>query len=136
MFVLGKGACIAAAQEGALKLKEVAYLHAEGLSSSALKHGPLALITDGVPVVLLDVGTAHRDKNDTCAHEVLARGARLVRVTDRADTEPSDLSIPANRVFGALIANVELQLLSYFAALARGHNPDFPRNLAKCVTVD
>jgi glucosamine--fructose-6-phosphate aminotransferase (isomerizing) len=136
MFIMGKGGCSAIAAEGALKLKEVAYLHAEGLSSSALKHGPLALITSRSSTIVLDIGDDYRDNNCKCYNEICARDAIPVRITDNTIFTDIDIHIDLNRTFGGLIAAVVLQLLSYSMALTRGHNPDYPRNLAKCVTVD
>jgi glutamine---fructose-6-phosphate transaminase (isomerizing) len=141
MFLLGKGQEEAIAKEGALKLKEVAYIHAEGYSSSALKHGPFALITPGLPIVLLDVNEIHRDKIQNAYQEVMAREAYVLRISDnhRDKTESrlsSILLVDKNPTFGGILANVCVQLLSYYIAVEKGYNPDFPRNLAKVVTVE
>ena len=140
LFVLGKGPMHAIAMEGALKLKEVAYLHAEGYSISALKHGALALITKDVPVIIFDTGTEFREKTQNCLRELSARGAKIIRVTDieRECVESEEdicIYVEHNSTFGGLLVNCTVQLLSYFVALNKGHDPDFPRNLAKCVTV-
>jgi glucosamine--fructose-6-phosphate aminotransferase (isomerizing) len=134
MFILGKDQEEAIAKEGALKMKEIPYVHAEGYSSSALKHGPFALITKGLPIVLLDVNETYRDKTRNAYQEVLAREAMVVCIGD--GSTDVDLTIDKNGTFGGILANVYLQMMSYFLALNRGVNPDFPRNLAKVVTVE
>ena len=152
MFLLGKGAEEAVAKEGALKVKEVAYIHAEGYSTSSLKHGPFALLVQDVPVILLDVGQVHRDKTRNAYQEVAARDARILCITDDLEvendhygsgpgskTEPSSglrLILPNNTTFSGIVANVYVQMLSYELAVHMGHNPDCPRNLAKVVTVE
>ncbi len=133
VFLLGKGKEEAIAKEGALKLKEIGYLHAEGFSSSALKHGPFALIVKDVPIILLDIGPENRDKNQNAKNEVLAREAAVILISDQ---EECDFMVDKNSTFGGVLANVYLQLISYQLALKKGHNPDFPRNLAKVVTVE
>ena len=133
LFVLGKGKEEAVAKEGALKIKEVTYIHAEGYSSSALKHGPFGLLERGLPVILLDINDEYREKNENVYQEVVAREAYVIRISDK---ENSDLCIDKNSTYGGVIANIYLQLLSYFCAIHKGYNPDFPRNLAKVVTVE
>lgn len=133
MFLLGKGQNEAIAKEGALKLKEVAYIHAEGYSSSALKHGPFALITPGLPIVLIDVNDEYRDKIQNTFQEVSAREAMVLRISNHYD---GNFIIDNNATFGGILVNVYLQLLSYFLAIHQDYNPDFPRNLAKVVTVE
>jgi len=132
MFLLGKGKEEAIAKEGALKIKEVAYIHAEGYSSSALKHGPFALIEDKTPIIIFDVDDEHRDKNRNAYEEIKARNAYVVRISDIE----GELVIERNKTFGGLLANVYVQLISYYVALEKGNNPDYPRNLAKVVTVE
>lgn len=126
LFVLGKGPSEAVAKEGALKIKEVTYIHAEGYSSSALKHGPFGLLEPGLPVILLDVHLEYRDKMDNVKQEVSARGAYVIHITD----------IPQNITFGSLLANLYLQIMSYYISVKKGFDPDYPRNLAKVVTVE
>jgi len=131
-FLLGKGKEEAIAKEGALKMKEVTYIHAEGYSSSSLKHGPFALIEDELPIILLDINDENRDKNRNTYQEIKARNAFVLRITDLE----GELLIEKNKTFGGLIANVYIQLLSYYLSIEKGFNPDFPRNLAKVVTVE
>lgn len=145
-FVLGKGNTAAVAFEGSLKIKEVCYVHAEGYSTSALKHGPFALIERGTPIILLDVDEEHRDKTQNAYQEIASRDAFVITLTDHPVPmyeESCDhgnnnciIHLDSNSTFGGLLANVFLQLLSYHWAVQRGNNPDFPRNLAKVVTVE
>lgn len=140
MFLLGKGLAESVAREGALKIKELGYVHAEGYPGGALKHGPFALIEEGTPVVMfiLDDQEAHRMR--TAAQEVRARGARTIIITDHPrlaeGIADETITIPSSGNMTALLANVPMQLLAYELALQRGTNPDRPRNLAKAVTVD
>jgi glucosamine--fructose-6-phosphate aminotransferase (isomerizing) len=134
LFVLGKGLSEAVAKEGALKIKEVTYIHAEGYSSSALKHGPFGLLEEGLPVILLDVHEEYRDKVENVFQEVRARNAYVIRISDKELA--ANMYVPKNTTFGSLLANVHLQMISYYCAVAKGYHPDFPRNLAKVVTVE
>ena len=142
MFLLGKGSEEAIAKEGALKLKEVAYVHAEGYSSSALKHGPFALICENTPIILVDVDEQYRAKNQNAMHEVAARGAYVVHIRDYIDQEyqpgskQTGLYVQPNSTFSGVLANVYIQIMSYYLAVEQGIHPDFPRNLAKVVTVE
>lgn len=137
MFILGKGSNEAIAKEGALKIKEVSYIHAEGYSSSALKHGPFALIENNLPILLLDIDDIYRDKMVNIYQEVKARNALVITITnDFVLDREHVLKIEKNKTFGGLLANVYIQLIAYYLALDRDYNPDFPRNLAKVVTVE
>jgi len=131
-FILGKGKEEAIAKEGALKMKEVTYIHTEGYSSSALKHGPFALIENELPIILLDINDENRDKNKNTYQEIKARNAFVLRISDKE----GELIIDHNKTFGGLLANIYIQLLSYYLSVKKGYNPDFPRNLAKVVTVE
>lgn len=132
VFVLGKRQSYAIALESCLKIKEVSYIHAEGYNSSALKHGPFALIYPRLPVILLDIDETHKSINHNTLQELSARDALVIRITS---DETGDLRVPNNKTFAGLLANVQVQLLSYYIAIELGHNPDFPKNLAKVVTV-
>ena len=146
MFVLGKGYGEPIALEGALKIKEMCYIHAEGYSGGALKHGPFALIEGAegkngqTPVICLILDDEHSSHMRTCAEEVKARGARVFVITDNPklaqgiDNDP--IVIPNDGPLTALIAVLPLQLIAYELAILRGINPDVPRNLAKAVTTD
>ena len=141
MFVIAKGDHYPVALEAALKLKEVAYIHAEGVPAGELKHGPFALLQEDTPVLALVADDKHRARMITTMREIAARGAPIVTVTDRRDAEIDACSryvieLPAARgIFSTVIFTVATQLLSYYAAKARGCPIDRPRNLAKSVTV-
>lgn len=132
-FILGKGKNEAIAKEGALKIKEIAYIHAEGFSSSSLKHGPFALIEENLPILILDVDDENREKNRNAYQEIMARNAFIMRISD---TNEGELKIDKNVTFGGVIANIYIQLMSYTLSVQKGYNPDFPKNLAKVVTVE
>jgi len=132
LFLLGKGSEEGIAREGALKLKEVAYLHAEGYSSSALKHGPFALIVPGTPIVIFDIGEENRAKTGNAINEVTARGADVISIGDHIGCHIEIIG----GTFGGVVANIAVQMMAYEMAILRGLNPDFPRNLAKVVTVE
>jgi len=152
MFVLGKGYAEPVAHEGALKIKEITYLHAEGYSGGALKHGPFALIEDdkignegtktfgATPIILFILDDEHCNHMRTCAEEVRARGAYTIVVTDCPeickDVGDDVIVIPNNGPMTALLGCIPLQMIAYELAVLRGINPDVPRNLAKAVTVD
>jgi glucosamine--fructose-6-phosphate aminotransferase (isomerizing) len=134
LFLLGKGNDEAIAKEGSLKLKEVTYIHAEGYSSSSLKHGPFGLIEQGMPIIILDTRDEFREKSNSVYQEVVARGATAIKISNFK--EEKNLFVEDNKTFAGLLANINIQLLSYSCAIEKGLNPDFPRNLAKVVTVD
>jgi glucosamine--fructose-6-phosphate aminotransferase (isomerizing) len=134
LFLLGKGKEEAIAKEGALKIKEIARIHAEGYSTSALKHGPFGLLEPEMPVIILDIGEEHRDKTSNAIQEVKARDARIFHLCDKP--EESFCKLDSNGTFGGLLANIGIQLLAYYCACHKGISPDYPRNLAKVVTVE
>jgi len=139
---LGRGYNYPIALEGALKLKEISYLHAEGLPAAEMKHGPIALIHEGMPVVFIAPRCGTHDKIIGNIEEVRARGGKIIAVAsegDRAIAQCADhvISIPDCPVpMQPLLTVVPLQLLAYHVAVARGCNVDKPRNLAKSVTVE
>jgi glucosamine--fructose-6-phosphate aminotransferase (isomerizing) len=123
--------------EGALKLKELSYIHAEGMPASELKHGTLALIENGTPVVVINpAGDTHSDTLSN-AEELKARGAVIIGVSDvNSEAYTHFVKIPTARAkFLPILEVIPLQLLAYYAALERRNDPDYPRNLAKSVTV-
>ena len=136
-YFVGRGYQSPVALEGALKLKELSYIHAEGMAASELKHGTLALIEKGTPVVVINPsGETHSDSLSS-AEELKARGAEVIGISDREDEVYAHF-IRVPRVqpkFMPIVEVVPLQLLAYHAALARKNDPDYPRNLAKSVTV-
>jgi glutamine---fructose-6-phosphate transaminase (isomerizing) len=137
MFVLGKGAGEAIAKEGALKIKEISYVHAEGYSGSSLKHGPFALLCKDFPVILIAPKNKYYSKMNNAYQEILSREANIIFITDDIECKyPNCILIPENKVFGDLLSVIPLQLLAYYLSLEKGYNPDFPRNLAKSVVVE
>lgn len=140
MFV-GRGANVAVASEGALKLKEIAYLPAEGLSGAAMKHGPLALIEPGSPVWALIPPDETRERMLGNVRELKARGAFVIAIADAKDEETRSLvdhvipMPPHHPAISPILNAVPLQLYAYYVALANGFNIDKPRNLAKSLTV-
>jgi glucosamine--fructose-6-phosphate aminotransferase (isomerizing) len=142
VYFIGRGLDYAIAMEGSLKLKEISYLHSEAMPAGELKHGTLALITDGVPVVVMLTQTAVYDKVISAVQEVKARGGRIIAVAYDSDTEIDAhadivLRIPdMEDLLAPVAAVVPLQLLAYHVARLRGHDIDQPRNLAKSVTVE
>jgi glucosamine--fructose-6-phosphate aminotransferase (isomerizing) len=139
---LGRGIGVPIAMEGALKLKEISYIHAEAYPAGEMKHGPIALITDEVPVVVVATKGHTYDKVVSNIQEVRARGANVIVVATEGDTEIRQhaehvLPVPAtSEAMSAIPASVPMQLLAYYIAKKRGCNVDQPRNLAKSVTVE
>ena len=138
LFILGKGKGFHVAQEGALKIKELSYLHAEAYPSGSLKHGPLALITDGTPVILIRQGTSEiLESIDIAAEEIKARGGYVSAITSQnSKIYDQQILVPHDITLGPILANIPLQYIAYSLSNKLGYNPDYPRNLAKCVTVE
>ena len=140
MLFLGRHVGYPTALEGALKLKELAYMHAEGFAGGELKHGPIALIDQGTPVVAImpAAGTVLAEKMASNIQEVKARGARVIAIADeKLDIAEHTILIPKSHEFlQSVLAVVPLQVISYEMAVARGNDVDQPRNLAKSVTVE
>lgn len=136
-FILGKGSAAYIASEGALKIKEIGYIHAEGYPGGSLKHGPFALIEPGTPIIVILLKDADQSYMESTIHEIKSRGAYTIVITNIEDYEGSDIviSIPECGLLSSLLAVVPLQLIAYQLAIIKGINPDVPRNLAKCVTV-
>ncbi len=141
-FFLARGVNVPTAKEGALKLKEISYSHAEAFPAGESKHGPIALIDPGFPVIFIVPPDKTRDKILGNIMEMKARGAKIISVIDENDKTVEKLSdavfkIPAGTldIFTPITYTIPLQLFAYFGAIRRGHDPDQPRNLAKSVTV-
>lgn len=135
-YFLGRGILYPIALEGALKLKEMRYIHAEGYAAGELKHGPIALIDVGVPVVVLSSNDELNEKTQSNAAEVAARGARLIEVgCVVAASDRLTLPEAPNAIMLFLYA-MTVKMVSYFAALAKGTDVDQPKSLAKSVTVE
>jgi glucosamine--fructose-6-phosphate aminotransferase (isomerizing) len=140
---LGRGFSYPIALEGALKLKELAYVHAEGYPAGEMKHGPLALIEDGMPVVVLAPRDNYYKKTISNMQEVIARGAKVLLITNKSKDEVLSENIwetilveSANDDLLPFLLTIPLQKLAYYSALKKGYDIDKPRNLAKSVTVE
>ena len=139
---LGRGYNFPVALEGALKLKEISYIHAEGYPAAEMKHGPIALIDELMPVVVIAPKQGHYDKVVSNIQEIKSRSGKIIAVVTKGDTQVRDLAdyvieIPETTdALSPLITTIPLQLLSYHIAVMRGCNVDQPRNLAKSVTVE
>jgi glucosamine--fructose-6-phosphate aminotransferase (isomerizing) len=142
---LGRGLQFPLALEGALKLKEISYIHAEGYAAGEMKHGPIALIDEQMPVVALATHDHVFEKMQGNIQEAKARGGSIIAITTKGDTTLKELlddgdsliEVPStNRLLMPVVISLPLQLLSYYIAVRRGCDVDQPRNLAKSVTVE
>ena len=139
---LGRGYNFPAALEGALKLKEISYIHAEGYPAAEMKHGPIALIDENMPIVIIAPKIGHYDKIVSNVQEIKARKGKVIAIINKGDTQVAAMAdyiieIPeTSECFSPILASIPLQLLSYYIAVERGANVDQPRNLAKSVTVE
>ena len=139
---LGRGYNYPVALEGALKIKEISYIHAEGMPAAEMKHGPIALIHDGMPCVFVAPRGSQHEKVIGNMQEVRARGGRIIAIATDGDEEIAAnadeiVRVPhCPEVFSPIVTTVALQLMAYHAAVLRGHDVDKPRNLAKSVTVE
>lgn len=139
---LGRGYNFPVALEGALKLKEISYIHAEGYPAAEMKHGPIALIDESMPVIVIAPKQGHYDKVVSNIQEIKSRSGRIIAIVTKGDTQVRDLAdyvieIPETTdALSPLITTIPLQLLSYHIAVMRDCNVDQPRNLAKSVTVE
>lgn len=140
IFILGKEKGEALSKEASLKIKEISYIHAEGYSSSGLKHGPFALLDKNMPVILLLLRNKFYSKNYSCYEEIISRESPVL-IINNYDIETCDdyeyvISIPYNEIYNELLAIIPLQIIAYKLSIKHNINPDKPRNLAKCVTTD
>jgi glucosamine--fructose-6-phosphate aminotransferase (isomerizing) len=139
---LGRGYNFPVALEGALKLKEISYIHAEGYPAAEMKHGPIALIDEKMPVIVIAPKQGHYDKIVSNIQEIKSRSGKIIAIVTKGDTQVKELAdyvieIPeTSDALSPLITTIPLQLLSYHIAVLRGCNVDQPRNLAKSVTVE
>lgn len=139
---LGRGVNFPVALEGALKLKEISYIHAEGYPAAEMKHGPIALIDENMPVIVVAPQQQHYEKIVSNIQEIKARSGKIIAVVTKGDKQVCEMAdhvieIPDSvEAFTSILATIPLQLLSYHIALMRGANVDQPRNLAKAVTVE
>jgi glucosamine--fructose-6-phosphate aminotransferase (isomerizing) len=137
IYIMGRSIHYPIALEGALKIKELAYVHAEGIAAGELKHGPLALIDKNSVVIIINPKDATFEDNIASAHEIRARGALIIGISD----EPDDsydmfIKIPTlGAIHYPFLEVIPLQILAYYLAIRKNVDPDYPRNLAKSVTV-
>jgi glucosamine--fructose-6-phosphate aminotransferase (isomerizing) len=143
VLYLGRGTSYPIALEGALKLKEISYIHAEGYAAGEMKHGPIALIDETVPVIVIAPSDELFEKTASNVQEVVARGGRVVFFGDAAgisglgDIAATCIALPAVDPFVApILYCIPVQLLAYHVAVLKGTDVDQPRNLAKSVTVE
>ncbi len=144
VLYLGRGVSFPLALEGALKLKEISYIHAEGYAAGEMKHGPIALIDENVPIIVIAPHDALFEKTISNMQEVMARGGKVVLISDarrhharRRVRCGHTIKVPeADPFITPLLYAVPVQLLAYHAAVAKGTDVDQPRNLAKSVTVE
>lgn len=143
-FILGKGWCDSIAKEGALKIKEIGYIHAEGFSAVALKHGPFSLLQKNTPVIFLNPDDEHHARVKNAMEEVYSRNTPIILITDAIGADSASeynkshntIIVPKNQIFKGILHVIPLQLIAYYLAIHKNINPDMPRNLAKCITVD
>ncbi|WP_369060598.1 glutamine--fructose-6-phosphate transaminase (isomerizing) [Caulobacter sp. 73W] len=143
VLYLGRGPMSALALEGALKLKEISYIHAEGYAAGELKHGPIALVDDKTPIIILAPFDSYFEKSASNMSEVMARGGQVVFITDPegAKHAPAGARVvmtapPCDPLIAPLVMSAPIQLLAYHVAVQKGADVDQPRNLAKSVTVE
>jgi glucosamine--fructose-6-phosphate aminotransferase (isomerizing) len=143
VLYLGRGPNFPLAMEGALKLKEISYVHAEGYAAGEMKHGPIALIDEKVPVIVIAPHDATFEKTVSNMQETMARGGKVVLISDKRGISGAGqeawatIAVPeADPFITPLLYAVPVQLLAYYAAVAKGTDVDQPRNLAKSVTVE
>ena len=138
-FFVGRGHQYPVALEGALKMKEITYKHAEGFAAGELKHGPLALVTDDTPIIAVLTEGAHPDETLNSVKEAESRGAPVIGCHSDGHGEKfidAAFEVPALGEMEPLVANVYMQLFAYHVANSKGRGIDKPRNLAKSVTVE
>jgi len=138
-FILGQGIMHSVAIEGSLKIKEIGYVHAEGYGGKALRHGPYALIENGTPIILLHPKDENAALMDSTIQEVISRDACVIIITDsqghKIPNAKFTVLVPENNIYKGILHNIPLQFIAYHIAIIKGHNPDMPRNLSKCVSV-
>ena len=146
VIFLGRGILYPLALEGALKLKEISYIHAEGFAAGEMKHGPIALIEDNVPVIMFLVSDGNEDKAISNLQEAYSRGAKIILIADKKcidkatfahfTVEIAEFENEFKSLLSPLLMSIPAQLLAYHVAKERGTDVDQPRNLAKSVTVE
>ena len=140
---LGRGTSYPIAMEGALKLKEISYIHAEGYAAGEMKHGPIALVDDKMPVIVIAPSDSLLEKTLSNVEQVMSRGGRLILLSDENGIKHLNASnaeifqLPnVNSFVTPILYTIPIQLLAYYVAILKGTDIDQPRNLAKSVTVE
>ena len=137
-FILGKGSLFSVAQEGALKTKEIGYIHSEAYEGNALRHGPYALLEEGTPVIFLNPHDEHFAAMNNTMEEIKSRSAVAITISSSdkvSDKNDYVIKVPDNYAFKGILHNIPMQLIAYHLGIKKGINVDRPRNLAKSVTV-
>lgn len=138
LFVLGKGSMISVAAEGALKTKEIGYIHTESFGGQSLRHGPYAIIENNTPIIFLSPNDHNFSLMNNTVEEVKSRDAYPIVISDAIEISrhaKHKIIVPTNQIYKGIIHNIPMQLIAYYMALLKGHNPDMPKNLSKCVSV-
>jgi glucosamine--fructose-6-phosphate aminotransferase (isomerizing) len=139
---LGRGYNFPVALEGALKLKEISYIHAEGYPAAEMKHGPIALVDENLPVVFIATKDSYHEKVISNMQEIKARKGKVIAVINEGDEQSAALAddviviSEADEIVAPMLSTIPLQLLAYYVGVAKGLDVDKPRNLAKSVTVE
>jgi glucosamine--fructose-6-phosphate aminotransferase (isomerizing) len=138
LFVLGKGSMISVASEGALKTKEIGYIHSEAYGGNALRHGPYAVIENGTPIIFLNPNDQNFALMNNTVEEVKSRDAYPIVISDSQEISRHAMRkiiVPFNGIYKGILHNIPMQLIAYYMAIGKEHNPDMPKNLSKCVSV-
>ena len=143
VLYIGRGTSYPVALEGALKLKEISYIHAEGYPAGEIKHGPIALVEKGVPVIVIAPSDQLIDKTISNVEELLSRGAKIIFISDKKGIKKinnkkiTTICLPeTHEIISPILYSVPVQLIAYHTAVLKGTDVDQPRNLAKSVTVE
>lgn len=138
IYILGKGSMVSVASEGSLKIKEIGYIHSESYSGNALRHGPYAVIENGTPIIFLNPFDQNFVSMNIIVDEVKSRDAYPIVISDTSDVSrhaTHRVIVSKNRIYQGILHNIPMQLVAYHLAVIKGHNPDMPKNLSKCVSV-
>lgn len=138
LYILGKGTMLSVASEGSLKTKEIGYIHSESYGGNALRHGPYAVINNGTPIIFLNPDDENNTAMNNTVEEVKSRNAFAITISDTEDISRHsnyNIVVPKNQIYKGILHNIPLQLIAYYMALNKGHDPDKPKNLSKCVSV-
>lgn len=138
LFILGKGNMVPVAEEGSLKTKEIGYIHSEAYGGNSLRHGSYAIIEKGTPIIFLNPNDSNFNLMNNIIEEVKSRDAFPIIISDTPYVSRHvvhKIIVPENNIYKGILHNIPMQLIAYYMACLKGHNPDMPRNLSKCVTV-